>query len=139
MPEFDKCPLCPSNSRPVLLIGGKCYEHWKDSSQKIERAEKAEKVAKPIKKVSSNRKQLDREYSKSRKLFLKEHPMCEAKVKGCKKVAEEIHHKRGKIGDNYLNIGTWIAVCRTCHTWIETHPAEAKEKGLSASRLKKAS
>jgi len=26
-------------------------------------------------------------------------------------------------------------VCRNCHTWIETHPEDAKTLGLSESRL----
>jgi hypothetical protein len=27
-----------------------------------------------------------------------------------------------------------MAVCRTCHQWIETHPIEATEKGWRVSK-----
>lgn len=31
MGSFGKCPVCPKNSRDVLLIGGKCNAHYQDS------------------------------------------------------------------------------------------------------------
>lgn len=43
--------------------------------------------------------------------------------------------KMGCVGDNYLKMGTWLSVCRSCHAWIETNPLEAKELGFSESRL----
>lgn len=61
-------------------------------------------------------------------------PMCQAKLIGCSGEATDVHHKAGR-GENLLKISTWIAVCRSCHTYIETNPAEAKEMGLSMSRL----
>jgi hypothetical protein len=32
-------------------------------------------------------------------------------------------------------VGTWLAVCRNCHTFIEENPEAAKEMGFSESRL----
>jgi hypothetical protein len=75
------------------------------------------------------------EYSRLRDAFLTAKPRCEAKLVGCTGVSTEIHHKAGRVGDKYLRIGTWLAVCRNCHTWIEINPAEAKELGFSESRL----
>ena len=43
-------------------------------------------------------------------------------------------NKAGR-GENHLRIATWLPVCRTCHTWIELHPIEAKELNLSETRL----
>lgn len=75
------------------------------------------------------------EYSKKRAAFLIVHPICQARLVGCTKEATDIHHKAGR-GENHLKISTWLAVCRSCHTWIETNPAEAKELGLSETRFK---
>ena len=67
-------------------------------------------------------------------LFIK--PNCEAKLMGCTGKSSDIHHMRGR-GEYMLKIGTWLSVCRSCHTYIELHPVEAKELGFSKSRLNK--
>jgi len=74
------------------------------------------------------------DYSKLRSAFLVVHSICQAKLVGCTGKATDVHHKAGR-GENHLNISTWLAVCRSCHRWIEEHPNEAKELGLSQSRL----
>ena len=61
--------------------------------------------------------------------------MKELKLKGCKRIATEIHHKASKIGKLYTDINNFLAVCRNCHTWIEENPKEAKELGFSKNRL----
>jgi hypothetical protein len=76
------------------------------------------------------------EYSKKRELFLIANPICQAKLVGCTGKATDIHHTAGRTGDNYLKISTWLAACRSCHSWIELNPTEAKEMGFSQSRLK---
>lgn len=89
---------------------------------------------KPVNKVSKKKKQEDQEYSRLRNIYLESSPYCEAKLPGCAGVASEIHHKAGR-GLSYLEISTWIGLCRSCHQWIELHPIEAKELGFSVSRL----
>lgn len=74
-------------------------------------------------------------YSKLRKAFLVVKPKCEAKLVGCAGISTDVHHKAGRVGDNYLKIGTWLSVCRSCHRFIEDNPEAAKELGLSESRL----
>lgn len=74
------------------------------------------------------------EYSKRRAAFLVVHSKCQAKLVGCTGDATDVHHKAGR-GENHLVISTWLAVCRSCHRYIEEHPVEAKELGLSESRL----
>lgn len=66
-----------------------------------------------------------------RPLFLKQNPYCAV----CGNFATEIHHKKGKIETLLTNELYFLAVCRSCHTWIELHPEEAKEKGYSLNRL----
>ena len=77
----------------------------------------------------------DKEYSIRRKIFLTANPMCQAHLIGCQNVASQVHHKKGRIGKLLLNMTWWLAVCDSCHHWIENHPEEAKEKGFSLSRL----
>ena len=89
-----------------------------------------------INRVSDKKKQKDVEYSKLRKLYLESHPFCEAKLSGiCTAEATDIHHMSGKIGDDYLDVNNFIALCRVCHVWVENNPTEAKELGLSKNRL----
>lgn len=89
-----------------------------------------------INRVSDKKKQKDVEYSKLRKLYLESHPFCEAKLPGiCTAEATDIHHMSGKIGDDYLDVNNFIALCRACHVWVENNPTEAKELGFSKNRL----
>jgi hypothetical protein len=89
-----------------------------------------------INRVSDKKKQKDVEYSKLRKLYLESHPFCEANLPGiCTAEATDIHHKSGKIGDDYLDVTNFISLCRSCHLWVENHPIEAKELGFSKNRL----
>jgi hypothetical protein len=75
------------------------------------------------------------EYSKIRVPFLEEHPKCQAHLTGiCTHHATDVHHKAGRSGELYLNQKYWLAVCRACHMWIETHPIQAREMGLSLSK-----
>lgn len=90
---------------------------------------------KSISPISKKRRVEMDEYSKRRNLFLIAHPKCEAKLVGCTGQSTDVHHTEGRVGENYLNMSKWKALCRNCHSWVETHPEEAKELGLSSSRL----
>lgn len=84
-----------------------------------------------MRKISSKEKIRKKEYEKLRKDYLLNHPICEC----CEmQIASEIHHKRGRIGDNLFKY--FLAVCNSCHRQIETNPTWAKENGYSESRLK---
>ncbi len=68
--------------------------------------------------------------------YLNKHPNCEAKRPSiCCFDATEIHHKKGRIGDNLTDSNYFLAVCRNCHNWIEDNPKMAKEFGFSLDRL----
>lgn len=90
---------------------------------------------KSISPVSTKRRVEMDEYSKKRTAFLIVKSKCEAKLIECTGIATDVHHKAGRIGDNYLKISTWLAVCRNCHSFIELNPDAAKELGFSESRL----
>jgi hypothetical protein len=87
----------------------------------------------PIAKVNDGRKEQEKEYLKLRKVFLRDHPFC----KECGQPATDIHHAAGKIGDKLLDVADFVPLCRKHHQYYEVRPIEAKEKGISKSRLRK--
>lgn len=91
---------------------------------------------KPLKRFNKKRAKAERSYSVLRKQFLEANPECEAKLKMCRGEATDIHHTRGRVGEKLLDTDHWLAVCRPCHLWLESHPVAAKQMGLSESRLK---
>lgn len=91
-------------------------------------------TTKPISPRSSKRIKLDTEYSKLRIAFLYANPMCAAHLPGCGTSSTDVHHSKGR-GKYHLATNTWVALCRSCHSWLETHPTEAKALGFSQNRL----
>jgi len=94
------------------------------------------KPRQPIKSISDKQDKLNKAYSALRKVFLEQHPFCMAQLNGCTGVSTDVHHMKGR-GEYLLDTATWMSSCRLCHSWIESHSAEAKELGLSQSRLNK--
>jgi len=128
MAELCKFPGC---TRWLTTKGGFCVSHAKYFGGTTIK----EETPKPIPTKSSKRKEHEKEYRTKGKAFLKKHPKCAGKFKGCTGKSEQIHHKAGRTGANYLNEKTWLAVCANCHTAIELNPVESKQKGMSDSRL----
>lgn len=95
------------------------------------------KPAKPIEKRSEKQKAVISELKKLYKIFLAKNPKCKANLSGCTKQATEVHHAKGRVGANATDAKTFIALCHSCHRWVEENPEQAKELGLSKSRLKK--
>jgi len=89
---------------------------------------------KRIKPKSDKMATLDQLYIVLRVKFLTENPACKARLSGCTLVASDVHHTKGR-GNYYLDITTFLPVCRSCHSYIELHPNEAKELGFSLNRL----
>jgi len=78
-----------------------------------------------LKAVSDSRKIKNEEYREVRKeYFEKVGGTCEV----CGGEATDIHHK-SKRGKNLSVSSTFMAVCRACHTKIETNRAWAREMG----------
>lgn len=86
-------------------------------------------------RTSRKKQKQDSRYSEMRAAFLLSSQLCLAHLPGiCTTHATDVHHKRGR-GQYYLDITTWLPVCRACHNWIELHPIEAKQLGFSEDRL----
>jgi hypothetical protein len=127
MPKTCKHENCKYN----VFGGGYCRMH---QSYRTDKKPTKIKQTGRIRPISGKQRIKNQDYSKLREVFLKGHPLCEAKLCNCEKIATDVHHKKGR-GVYLLAIETWLAICRTCHQWVEEHPDEAKQKGLSDSRL----
>jgi hypothetical protein len=111
-----------------------CKDCWYKNLKPKDGTKKTNKQSKPLRSKSSKLAALEQLYSKLRKDYLESHITCEARLPGCSVNATDIHHKKGR-GPFLLDIASWISVCRSCHTWIELNPNEAKELNLSEQRL----
>ncbi len=130
--KLKKCAGC-NQDKIIWKSEGRekyCKDCWYSKNPS-----KTPKQRTPIKKISDKRKKEMPIYDKRRLAFLSLHKFCQANLPECTKLATEVHHKKGRVGDDYLNVSTWLAACSSCHKWIEMHPIEAKELGLSESRL----
>ena len=81
-----------------------------------------------LRPFSNNPRKVERRklYEKNRDEYFTEHPKCEI----CEKAGRlDLHHKAGRIGDNYTNKATFMAVCRQCHDYIHRNPRESRQKG----------
>lgn len=149
--KIGKCRECPENSPEKPLVDKyHCQHHYwifraeVAEQKRIKRAEmnaflgipeKVKDKPKAIPKVSEKQLQRLAKYRKVRDQFMKDHPQCQARLKGCTIKATDIHHARGKVGDLLTDKRYFKALCRDCHSYLEVHPNEAKEKGFSLSRL----
>lgn len=91
----------------------------------------------PIAKNSKKRLEELKIYKVLRNDFLKDNKVCRCGRKGCKRRATDVHHKKGRIGWLLNAVEFWLPTARVCHTWINEHPKEAMELGLTISRLNK--
>ena len=79
----------------------------------------------PLKRISKTRQIALKIYSALRRKFLNELPFCEVCAK---EKSTDVHHRKGR-GKYYLDVESWLSVCRNCHDRIHTSPAWAREKG----------
>lgn len=97
--------------------------------------EKQDQKNKPVKKRSDELKAEMPELIKLYEMFLKKHQYCEIHGPNCTVKATCAHHSEGRIGDKLKDTTKWVPSCSNCNHWCESHPKEAKAKGVSKSRL----
>jgi hypothetical protein len=119
------------------LSGGLKPNGWKgensftrpDSKRSAKAPRQSIKRKTRIKSISPKKKEINAEYAKRKRRYLKEHPICEA----CHKVAaKDLHHSRGRSGQLLIMAEFFQALCAPCHRWVHDNPKEAREKGLLA-------
>lgn len=131
-----KCDGC-SEVTTIWKKEGKqkfCKQCWSSRTFKGMSSTKKPTAKKPMRLQSSKIVKLNVAYSVLREQFMKNHPLCQARIPGCNINATDIHHKKGRVGNLFLDDSEFLAVCRMCHTWIENNPAEAKLLDFSKSR-----
>lgn len=110
------------------------------SHNRLQRKQMKEPIVKKptaIKHISDQRMPLIIQYNELKTEWLKG-KVCALKfqVEGLKCWGRmTVHHRRGKLGDNYLDTTTFLPVCLQHHAYIEAHPQEAYKKGWSLLRL----
>ena len=86
--------------------------------------------------VSSKRRKRDAGYGAAREqVFERARGLCEANVAAdCTRRCEQVHHKRGRGGDDPHSLTNLLGVCLPCHEWIERHRDAAYRLGLLVRR-----
>src|SRR6478736_5831999 len=112
-----------------------CYSYV--SGDFCKNCEKVLYDKKPLKKAIAKRsekgKSDDLVYRALRLKFLRDNPRCRMFPD---KKATTVHHSKGRLGANYLDVSTWIPLSFEAHVYVETHPEWSIENGYSQSRLK---
>lgn len=92
---------------------------------------------KAIKPFSKKREELNKIYKEKRDIYMKDHPICEGYglIQGCTKDATDCHHSAGRVGAKLIDETTFVALCRSCHSFVEENAEIAKELKLSKNRL----
>lgn len=95
-------------------------------SQWLNRTKSGPKPRKRLPKMSSKRQREAKAYSLLRAAYMKAHPVCQR----CGATrSQDVHHKAGRLGGNFLNTDTWAALCRCCHDQVHAHPVESRLTG----------
>lgn len=104
----------------------------------------------PLRRVSKKRAKLNKEYTEKRRDFLYLRPLCEiwVELQNAREISipllteiygqrdhnrpvysEDVHHKAGRTGGNFLDDSTWMALSRQAHEWVHKHPKDARALG----------
>jgi hypothetical protein len=108
---------------PVFSNGYASYCQWKRTDKKR---------PKPIPQVSKKESKRLAKYYKAKSEYMAEHELCEV----CQEnKADQIHHRKGRIGSLLWDKSYFLASCDTCHRRVELNPEWAKDNGYSLNRL----
>ena len=131
----QKKKLCNNcNTEQFIWKNDKGSRYCKSCWYKSKSSDAKPLMRKPIKQKSKKMQVIELAYSKLRRKFLEENPICQAALHNCTLHSTEVHHKKGR-GEYHLKVSTWLSSCRSCHMWIEEHPKEAIELGFSEKRI----
>lgn len=138
---FIRCKKLAEFKQRVCKLSGVVWKQYnslqKCNCDKCKKLPKKTTVKKQysIPKVSEKRKIDNLKYSAQRIIFLgkKENKICP--ITGWP--TTDIHHKKGRVGDLFLDEKYWVALSREGHQYVEDNPEWAKENGFSLDRLSK--
>ena len=107
---------------------GLCATHSREARKKAHPKEKVKRQR--ISKQSDEGKERMAVYGAINRMFLLMNLECEI----CGRNSDEVHHKKGRIGDLLYDVRFFLPVCRICHDFIEKHPETAYMNGWSLLR-----
>ena len=84
-----------------------------------------------MRRNTPKRAKQERLYARMRVEFLEANPQCEM----CGHRAQQVHHRKGRVGALLTDPEFWAPVCARCHDAITNHPHWAIESGYSLSRV----
>ena len=127
----------PGCSRTVRMRG-KCDSHYRMLYSKPLKRSPIQRSRKPIRQRSEKEKERLQRYYPIRDAFLErpENKYCQCKRPGCRRKATTVHHPEGREGNLLFDDSLFIALSLPCHRWVEDHPAEAYQMGLSRYRVR---
>lgn len=88
-----------------------------------------------IRQVSAFQSVLNEIYKILHLEFLKNNPICMAKLEDCSRNVSEIHHMYKRTGYFLICEIYFLPICSNCHGYITERSQEALDMGLSISRL----
>ena len=86
-----------------------------------------------IKRKSKKREAEQEVYLDKRIKYLRSNPHCQVLLEDCTIMATQVHHKARRVGENYTNEKTFLAICDNCHRYLENNPVFAKENNYLIS------
>lgn len=129
-------PSCYAYGRYCRLHSGKGKKEEKEQKdENNEPAKSTPAVAKSIAPFSKKREKLQRQYRKQVKDALEEDNRCEVKSPVCIGIANGFQHIVKRSAKNLMEKKNLKRCCSACQTWIEEHPLEAIEMGVSKSKF----
>lgn len=142
-PKLKICSVCEKECYLWASTPPACKECHQRAKSMLKqttdgRTAKAFKIysTKAIKHVSTRQMKLNAAYKILRDQFMKTRPTCQAGLGGCTVKSTECHHIRGR-GEYLLNDKYYLALCNSCHRWINEHNEAATVMGFCQSRSSK--
>lgn len=120
-----KLKQCTGKDHMAYLFShGMCKDCWNAN------------YGKAPKKVSVKHKEVLDLYKIVSKKFKERNSLCQAKLEGCTKITESVHHLKGKNSKElWLAEATFLATCNHCHRLIEDMGEEVYELGFKIKRI----
>lgn len=138
--QTKKTKICDGCNQPQIIwkssgTGGRklCKSCWSAHSGKTKQIPTV-RQQKPIPPRSAKRSKEERLYLGKRIIFLDKFQICQAHLPCCTNQSNQVHHKKGRIGELLTNEKFWLSCCAACHDYIENHREFAIEKGYSLKR-----
>jgi len=111
------------------VINDYCLPHW--SLVKPHKKDVEQKEPYKIPRESKKRAKENRVDQKQNRKIRTDNIYCQMNLKGCTRFAQGVQHLKGRTGKLLTDISNKIPACNNCNRRAETHPEEARAKGVA--------